>query len=825
MPSDGLELVDDRGEPEAVPPPLPPDDPEAWYAPDVRSQTEIHPGVVVTIRDANSGPGDEDADRARRPGGLGETRTRSVEDEFVYEMREPALSEHEQAQLARVESYFADANLERPRTREGAVERMNEGFDAKHRRVVDRLVDTSHAQRRRIGYHLLSQLACLDGLTPYALDDRIEVADVADEQVVVHTEDFAPATTGLPPDPEYLERFASERLDSYTVSFHDFQIPVVVYRENLLGADPFSVKYAVREPDLLPGDAELVTECKERVWETDVDGVVDDSARFVRDRAEELLSRRLTARNTRAWLAATRHRLRSGLAEWGLAVPPVSERYAEDRLDDLVYYVLRDYVGYGELTIPIRDPNLEDIEANRVGERVKVVPRDDIVDDERIPTNLTFEDETEFVNVVKQLAADDGTELNATNPSAKVNLRPAGVEERIRCAVALPVVSEEGPHISIRKQAPEVLTPVDLLEAGSLSTEIVALLWHLYETHGVVLFCGPTGVGKTTLMNAHMPFIGYRDRPVSIDEGSREVWLPHETGVSLTTREHQDDYKRVSMADLMTETNYLNPDVELIAEINTPESFQTFAEVLNTGHGVIGTTHAGDIETLVNRVVEQDVPTYLLDEVDLLVFPRHVDGERYVGEVVEFVDEERFCEFDRDRRDGTCGVVGKDDTTVYWNTVASRNQDGAYEFAYDHPALGDDERGCRTTVFESIAEAVDRPPERVEEAYHRKHRYVRYLRREGITDGEDLFAFLADLQTDEAATVERLQRRLPAGPGGQPIDLPDRNEAGSSGDGVAGFDDGSDPSTTLSGRENTSINRDSDAIPGDDELQGEEDGD
>jgi len=774
MSSDRLELADDRGDTGAVPPPLPPDDPEAWYAPDVRSQTEVHPGVVVTIRDAGDGGVDDEA--------------------FVYEVREPGLTGHEREELVRVESYFADANLDRPRTREGAVERMTDGFDPKHRRVLDRLVDASPAQHRRIAYHALSRLGCLDELTPYALDDRIEVADVADDEVVVHTEDFAPAATDLPADPDYLERFASERLDRHTVSFHEFEIPVVVYRENLLGADPFDVKYAVREPDLLPGDAELVSECKDRIWETDVDGVVDDSAGFVRERAQELLSRRLTARNTRAWLAATRHRLRSGLAEWGLAVPPVADRYADDRLDDLVYYVLRDYVGYGELTIPIRDPHLEDIEANRVGERVKVVPRDDLAGDDRVPTNLVFEEESEFTNVVKQLAADDGTELNAANPSAKVNLSPPGVEETIRCAVALPVVSEDGPHISIRKQASEVLTPVDLLEYGSISTELVALLWHLYEVHGVVLFCGPTGVGKTTLMNAHMPFIAYRDRPVSIDEGSREVWLPHETGVSLTTREHQDEYKRVSMADLMTETNYLNPDVELIAEINTPESFQTFAEVLNTGHGVIGTTHAGDVETLVNRIVEQNVPTYLLDEVDLLVFPRHVDGERYVGEVVEFVDEDRFREFERERDDDKCGVVRKDDATVYWNTVASRRHDGTYDFAYEHPALGDEERQCRTTVFEGIAEAVDQPVDSVEESFHRKHRYVRYLERDGITDGDDLFAFLADLWTDEAATVERLQRRTPPGFGrGRPLDLPTDTEDESGGETVVGPDSGPPP--------------------------------
>jgi type IV secretory pathway ATPase VirB11/archaellum biosynthesis ATPase len=54
----------------------------------------------------------------------------------------------------------------------------------------------------------------------------------------------------------------------------------------------------------------------------------------------------------------------------------------------------------------------------------------------------------------------------------------------------------------IRKQSPEAMTPMDLIAGGSISTELVTLLWLLYEHHGVVLFSGPTGVGKTTLMNA-----------------------------------------------------------------------------------------------------------------------------------------------------------------------------------------------------------------------------------------------------------------------------------------------------------------------------------
>jgi type IV secretory pathway ATPase VirB11/archaellum biosynthesis ATPase len=694
--------------PITVSPPAPPDDPDAWYAGDVCSQYEVHPGVVATISQAATG--------------------------FEYRIREPEVPAAAEADLDRIRSHFADAHLERPRTREGATERMDAGFGPKYRQVLDRLVDCTPSIRRRINYHALAELRCLGELTAYALDEQIVVADAGndpaspdtesdaatpDDCLVVHTQDFSPATTTLPPDPEHIDRFVSERLDRYTVSFHGFDVPVIIYREHVLGRDPFTTKYAVEEPDLLPGDRELLNECKQRIWEVRVDGIVDDQATFVRERAREFLSRRLTARNTRAWIDAVSYRIRSALAEYDLTVPPVDRRFADDRLSDLVYYVLRDYVGFGQLTVPIRDPNLEDIEANRVGDRIKVVPRPGVGHNQRIPTNLSFEDESRFVNVVVQLAAADGTELNANTPSAKVNLSPDGIDERIRCAVALPTISEDGPHISIRKQAADVLTPVDLVSQGSISTELVTLLWQLYQSRGVVLFSGPTGVGKTTLMNAHMPFIRFDDRPVSIDEGSREVRLPHETGVSLTTREHENEYKRIAMADLMTECNYLNPDVEVIAEINTPESFETFAEVLQTGHGVLGTTHAEDVHKLVNRVIEKGLPAYLLNELDVIVFPRYVDGDRYVGEVVEFVDESTYRSLDRDA--DRAGVVSKDGTEIYWNTVAWRDADGHFRFAYDHPDLGDDDHDVRLGVFDRLAERTDSTRSEVEADFHRKH--------------------------------------------------------------------------------------------------------
>jgi type IV secretory pathway ATPase VirB11/archaellum biosynthesis ATPase len=706
--------------PPSVPAPVPPADEAAWYAPETVDQYEVRPGTVATVRES-----------------------RRDEAPFTYEVREPARTARDIDALDRVTKHFAEARPVRPRTREGTAERVAAGLGEKYAHILDQLLDLPPAARRRVDYYAHRDLRCLGSVTPLALDDSIEVGDPTGETLVVHTQDFAPAATTFGANVEHLDRVLAQRLERRTVRFRSFEVPVVLYHERLIGTDAFDTKYAVLEPDVLPGDEELIAGCKERIWEANVDGDIDDEGAFVRERAEAYLARQLTARDTRAWLGALRHRVREALAAHGLVVPEVDDRYAAARLDDLVYYVMRDYVGDGELTIPIRDPELEDIEANRVGERIKVVPRHPEAGG-RVPTNLRIDDEARFTNLVTQLAARDGVELNAATPSAKVNLAPPEVDdgETIRCAVALPVVSEDGPHVSIRKQSADPMTPIDLVDREALPTELVALLWLAYEHHGVVLFCGPTGVGKTTLMNAHMPFIRYDDRPVSIDEGSREVRLPQETGVSMTTRDHREAYKAVTMADLMTEANYLNPDVEVIAEINTPASFRTFGEALQTGHGLIGTSHAPDITAFVNRATEQGLPAYLLAEIDLLVFPRQVGADRFVGEVVTLVDPENAGP-------GT-SQIDRPDATVYYEVVCRREPDGSYSYPVGEAT------DPAPTLFDRLAGRESRTNQDVEREFQRKHRYVRYLVKEEIADIGELFALLADLRNEEAATVERL---------------------------------------------------------------------
>jgi len=99
---------------------------------------------------------------------------------------------------------------------------------------------------------------------------------------------------------------------------------------------------------------------------------------------------------------------------------------------------------------------------------------------------------------------------------------------------------------------------------------------------------------------------------------------------------------------------------------------------------------------------------------------------------------------------------------VYYNTVAWRDADGEFRFpgAPESDAPTASREGRRLHALARIADHTDRDVDAVESEFASKRRYVEYLVREGVDDFDALFEFLADLRTDEAATVERAARTM-----------------------------------------------------------------
>ncbi|MFB6082139.1 MAG: secretion system protein [Halanaeroarchaeum sp.] len=674
--------------PATVPPPTPPDDPAAWYAPAVRDQYAIGPDLVATV--------------TARDGG------------FAYRAREPPIGRETAAMIRRVVDYLADVPIDRPKTREGTVERLRDGLSAVHDRVVDRLADPTPAQRRRLGYHLGSALDGLDDLTPLALDDRIRVADASGDSVLVHTDDFAPATTHLPADHRFLDRFAADRIASYEVEVFGTAVPVTVVRARVLGDDAFSTHYHVRSPISLPGDDALVASIEADLVDAGVGRRVEDPVAYVERRARRRLRRKLIQREPGSLLSAIKRRLLDALAGVATTADPARPRSRLDRVDELASVVVRDLVGEDRLSVPLRDPHLERIEANRVGERVKVVPRPGAFDDDgRLPTSITFDDERRFVGLATRLAGAGGVELGPNRQSATVALDAIdGVEAR--CTVSLPDAGTDDPYIAIDKRGRTPASPIAAVQAGTLSVDLLALLWLAIDGRRSVLFVGPDRARPASLVEAHAPFIPYGDRPVTVAGGTRTISLPHETGVTLSP-DVADESAALERADALA------PDVSVMAALDGDDAFQHLGDALAAGRGVLASATATDASTVFERATAAGVPASAMASLDVaVVLEERTDRPA--------VDHLAFP--------GPSEATGADAPTM------DRTDAGALD---------------PDAVLDRL---VDGDPTDRRAAFERRRQYVRFLVQGDRTDADDLFAFLADLRTDEAATLDRIHRVL-----------------------------------------------------------------
>lgn len=692
--------------PATVSPPVPPGDAAAWYAPAVGDQYRIGPEVVATVHE------DEDG--------------------FQYRTRGPPTSETTRAAVDRVESYLDPVDVERPRTREGTIDRVRSGLSPTYRDAVDELTETTPAQRRRLDYHLTAAIQGLGALTPLALDEKIRIADASVDRIVVHTDDFAPAETTLDPDVPYLDRFLSERLDRYTVSVFGYDVPVTVYRERVLGEDVFATKYHVHAPARLPGDADIVDAVEDRITDESVGDRIPDRVSYVRERARTLIERRLQSLRTVPALAGLRRRVASGLARMGLGTPPVGERTLDDRIDGLVYVVLRDLLGEDRLTVPVRDPHLERVEANRVGERVKVVPRPGtFAVDGRMPTTTAFETERRFVTLVRRLAAAGGVELGHHTPQATVTIEPGDLGP-ISCSVSLPSGSADGPYVSIDKRGSRPVTAIDVVDAGIVDPELVALLWLGIEHGQAIGFVGPERSRPARLVEAHAPFIPFGDRPVTVTNGTRSISLPHETGVDLGTAAEERTVDGTGSGHRATD---LAPDVTVMTDVSDPEAYDLLGDALATGRGILVSARARDARSFVHQAERSGIPYETVCGFDLIVETESRQGDARVAGVEVLLDGEE------EQGRNLAGERGR------VRAVAITPGESPNE-----PDYG--------PVLDALAETTGQDCEVVRADHQRRLRYVQYLQTADVDGPEELFAFLADLRTDEAATVERIRQVL-----------------------------------------------------------------
>jgi flagellar protein FlaI len=288
----------------------------------------------------------------------------------------------------------------------------------------------------------------------------------------------------------------------------------------------------------------------------------------------------------------------------------------------LLYYLLRNFRGFGRIDPLMHDPHIEDVSCDGYDLPIFVY-HDEYTD---IETNVVFEDGDELDDYVVRLAQQSGRHISVGDPVIGTTL-PDG--SRIELALG-EEVTPRGSAFTIRQYADEPFTPIDLLDYGTFDVEQMAYLWLAIEHNKSLIFAGGTASGKTTSMNAVSMFVPPRSKVLSIED-TRELSLYHDNWLSSVTRERLHEGADIDMYDLLRSALRHRPEYIIVGEVRGDEAVTLF-QAMNTGHTTFSTMHADSIETVINRLENEpiNVPRAMIQSLDLLSIQRltRLDGER-----------------------------------------------------------------------------------------------------------------------------------------------------------------------------------------------------
>lgn len=309
----------------------------------------------------------------------------------------------------------------------------------------------------------------------------------------------------------------------------------------------------------------------------------------------------------------------------------------EQLLDDL----LSEFIGYGPISILLKDPEVTEIMVN--GPKKVYVERGGKLE----RTKVTFPDDEAVLRLIESIILPLGRRIDADNPTVDARL-PDG--SRVNAIIA--PVAVDGPGLTIRKFAREKLHVDDLIRFGSLTKHMGEFLEACVVSRLNILVSGGTGSGKTTLLNILSEYIPETERIVTIEDAA-ELQLHQDHVFRLEAKPPNiDGAGEVPIRHLVKNSLRMRPDRIIVGEVRGGEALDML-QAMNTGHdGSLTTLHANTPRDAISRLETLvllsgfDFPVRVVREqiasaIDLIVQQTRLrDGSRKVISITEVVGME-----------------------------------------------------------------------------------------------------------------------------------------------------------------------------------------
>jgi len=293
--------------------------------------------------------------------------------------------------------------------------------------------------------------------------------------------------------------------------------------------------------------------------------------------------------------------------------------------------IINEFFNYGPLHSLLNNQNISEIIING-------------------PGNIVYEESGQFIkhtdnfysqktldNFIYKLNFETQTQINLHTPHLNTNWKG------FRVHIVTPPISSPA-CITLRRHSHNKWNFENLIAGGWANEEQISLLKKQINDHKNILIVGPTGSGKTTILNCCLQSIAELDRCVIIED-TDELICPNISSTKLLTRmEHSTDLTAYTQADLLKQSLRMRPNRIIVGEIRGGEA-KDYLMALSTGHeGGLCSLHANHPKQALLRLemlIQMGAPQWSLKAIrqliqlslDLIVTVNIKNGKRFLQSI------------------------------------------------------------------------------------------------------------------------------------------------------------------------------------------------
>ena len=296
---------------------------------------------------------------------------------------------------------------------------------------------------------------------------------------------------------------------------------------------------------------------------------------------------------------------------------------------NIQYYILKELVGGGPIECFMRDPYIEDIHLI-TGQEIHLTHKMFGM----IKTNVvvTHEEAPKFIKILSEKM---GSPVSEGRPIVD-GVLPDGSRGNIIYSKA---ISIKGPSMTIRRFTETPISVTQLINWNTLSSGIAAYLWICLQYGRSFFLCGGTACGKTTTMNAIVPFVP-PEKKIYTAESTPELQVPHTVWQRLLTKTSGPKEGQVDLFDLLKAALRSRPDYIIPGEVRGAEGNIVF-QAMQTGHPCMTTFHAGSVTKVIQRFTGDpiNVPKTFMDNLDFVLIQLAIERDNRLLRRCTSIDE------------------------------------------------------------------------------------------------------------------------------------------------------------------------------------------